>query len=180
MLTTRAKANHRPDSFQQEAIACLDKGIRIVAPAGSGKTETLARRVAARIESGIDPRRILVLTFDNNARKSLEQYVRDAVPPRKSPVIRNLNQVGKDILRRYFPTEHQQIPPRQSNEMREMRSRFNSRSEELPVLQWDGVPRDVLEVFEALKNQGVPTWQCCRYRGPNEVASSGVPPFARH
>lgn len=154
MLTTRAKANHRPDSFQQEAIACLDKGIRIVAPAGSGKTETLARRVAARIESGIDPRRILVLTFDNNARKSLEQYVRDAVPPRKSPVIRNLNQVGKDILRRYFPTEHQQIPPRQSNEMREMRSRFNSRSEELPVLQWDGVPRDVLEVFEALKNQG--------------------------
>ena len=34
---------------------------------GTGKTQTLTARVEALLENGVDPRRILVLTFSNKA-----------------------------------------------------------------------------------------------------------------
>src|ERR1700745_1651613 len=39
----------------------------IIAGAGTGKTNTLAHRVANLIVNGIDPRRILLLTFSRRA-----------------------------------------------------------------------------------------------------------------
>jgi DNA helicase-2/ATP-dependent DNA helicase PcrA len=39
----------------------------IIAGAGSGKTNTLAHRVAHLIANGIDPRRVLLLTFSRRA-----------------------------------------------------------------------------------------------------------------
>ena len=59
------------DPFQQKVVDSTATSIRMVAPAGSGKTETLARRVQARIAHGFAPHRILLLTFDNNARQSV-------------------------------------------------------------------------------------------------------------
>src|SRR5438132_5231324 len=45
----------------------------IIAGAGSGKTNTLAHRVAHRIVSGVDPHRILLLTF---TRRAAEEMIR--------------------------------------------------------------------------------------------------------
>ena len=39
----------------------------IIAGAGSGKTNTLAHRVAQLIAHGVDPRRILLMTFSRRA-----------------------------------------------------------------------------------------------------------------
>jgi DNA helicase-2/ATP-dependent DNA helicase PcrA len=39
----------------------------IIAGAGSGKTNTLAHRVAHLIVSGVDPRRMMLLTFSRRA-----------------------------------------------------------------------------------------------------------------
>ena len=39
----------------------------IIAGAGSGKTNTLAHRVAHLIVNGVDPRRILLMTFSRRA-----------------------------------------------------------------------------------------------------------------
>ena len=39
----------------------------IIAGAGTGKTNTLAHRVACLVESGVDPRTILLLTFSRRA-----------------------------------------------------------------------------------------------------------------
>ena len=47
----------------------------IIAGAGSGKTNTLAYRVAHLVLSGVDPQRILLLTF---SRKAAEEMVRRA------------------------------------------------------------------------------------------------------
>src|SRR5262245_30700957 len=47
----------------------------IVAGAGSGKTNTLAHRVAHLIVNGIDPRRILLLTFSRRAAAEMAQRV---------------------------------------------------------------------------------------------------------
>ena len=47
----------------------------IIAGAGSGKTNTLAHRVAHLIVSGIDPRRILLLTFSRRAAAEMRRRV---------------------------------------------------------------------------------------------------------
>ena len=47
----------------------------IIAGAGSGKTNTLAHRVAHLIVSGVDPRRILLLTFSRRAAAEMQRRV---------------------------------------------------------------------------------------------------------
>jgi len=51
----------------------------IIAGAGSGKTNTLARRVAHLIVHGADPRRILLLTFSRRAAAEMERRARRIV-----------------------------------------------------------------------------------------------------
>lgn len=53
---------------QQRAAVCHGDGpLLVIAGAGTGKTTTLAHRVAHLIASGADPRRILLLTFSRRA-----------------------------------------------------------------------------------------------------------------
>ena len=52
---------------QRAAVDHGDTPLLVIAGAGSGKTQTLAHRVAALIRRGVDPRRILLLTFTRRA-----------------------------------------------------------------------------------------------------------------
>src|SRR6185369_4062239 len=56
---------------QRRAADADDRPLLIVAGAGSGKTQTLAHRVAALIARGADPRRILLLTFSRRAAQEM-------------------------------------------------------------------------------------------------------------
>lgn len=99
-----------PDPYQQAVIAAGGQSLRVIAPAGAGKTQTLVRRVARRITEGVPPRRILVLTFDRNAKASFERMVQKVGLSRSvQPDIRTLNAFGWDILRRNFPDERSEI-----------------------------------------------------------------------
>jgi DNA helicase II / ATP-dependent DNA helicase PcrA len=51
-----------------------DVALLIIAGAGSGKTSTLAHRVVHLAANGVDPRRILLMTFSRRAA---------AIPPRQ-------------------------------------------------------------------------------------------------
>jgi DNA helicase-2/ATP-dependent DNA helicase PcrA len=57
----------------------------IIAGAGSGKTNTLAHRVAHLIVSGADPRRLLLMTFSRRAAsekaKRVERIARKVLGP---------------------------------------------------------------------------------------------------
>src|SRR5690606_10092065 len=79
VITQPSPATTRPapDPYQQKVIDATERSIRVVAPAGSGKTETLARRVEERIRQGIPGHRILVLTFDRNAAESFRSKMRN-------------------------------------------------------------------------------------------------------
>src|SRR5882757_2605078 len=61
----------------EHGCACLDDmpPLLIIAGAGSGKTNTLAHRVAHLIVSGADPRRIMLLTFSRRAATEMQRRV---------------------------------------------------------------------------------------------------------
>src|ERR1700690_1547779 len=61
---------------QRRAAAADDRPLLIIAGAGTGKTQTLAHRVAALISRGADRRRILLLTF---SRRAAQEMTRRAV-----------------------------------------------------------------------------------------------------
>nr|UXE45854.1 DNA helicase II [uncultured bacterium] len=68
-----------------------ERALLIIAGAGSGKTHTLAYRVAHLVRNGADPQRILLLTFSRRAAADMER------------------RVGQ-ILQRIFGTSMQRIP----------------------------------------------------------------------
>src|SRR6516225_5105700 len=51
----------------KDGSALNSRPLLVIAGAGSGKTKTLARRVAHLVANGIDPQRILLLTFSRRA-----------------------------------------------------------------------------------------------------------------
>ena len=62
-----ARSRSRMNEAQLRAVSHGGGPLLVVAGAGTGKTSTLAHRVASLIERGVDPRRILLLTFTRRA-----------------------------------------------------------------------------------------------------------------
>jgi len=61
---------------QDQVIGSLDRNILLLAPAGTGKTDTLARRIANVLNQGIATAdQILCLTFTNRACKEIQERV---------------------------------------------------------------------------------------------------------
>lgn len=60
---------------QREAVTHGEGPLLIIAGAGTGKTTTLAHRVAHHIAEGVDPRRILLLTFTRRAAQEMTRRV---------------------------------------------------------------------------------------------------------
>ena len=73
-------------SPEQAAIIGAASGpMRISAGAGTGKTTTLAYRIAHLIDGGVDPERILGITFTNKAAAELADRVRNVLADRVDP-----------------------------------------------------------------------------------------------
>lgn len=88
----------------------------VIAGAGTGKTMTLAHRVAHLVVEGVDPRRILLLTFTrraaNEMTRRVETILRRALgdiagPPAQAgllPWSGTFHAIANRLLRRYAPT----------------------------------------------------------------------------
>jgi ATP-dependent DNA helicase UvrD/PcrA len=62
-------------AIEHGAGAVADRALLVIAGAGSGKTNTLAHRVAHLVVNGADPRRILLLTFSRRAAAEIARRV---------------------------------------------------------------------------------------------------------
>src|SRR5215212_7530419 len=60
------------DPSQREAVVTVSGPVRVLAPAGSGKTKTLVNRILNLLNQGVAPERILALAFNKKARDEMQ------------------------------------------------------------------------------------------------------------
>ncbi|MDB5755656.1 MAG: ATP-dependent helicase, partial [Massilia sp.] len=89
----------------------VSRPLLVIAGAGSGKTNTLAHRVARLIQSGADPQRILLLTFSRRAANEMTHRagsvlhrvmgLRSSQAPTSLPWAGTFHSIGARLLREY-------------------------------------------------------------------------------
>jgi len=85
------------DTSQQEAVQAVNGPIRVLAPAGSGKTKTLVNRILHLLNQGVAAERILALAFNKKARDEMQDRLdRRSVD---GVEIRTFHSFGYEIVR---------------------------------------------------------------------------------
>lgn len=155
----------KSDEFQQRVIDARGSTIRVVAPAGSGKTQTIINRVLSRIRGGAKPSSILVLTFDNSAANSLREKLAAELaslravgssPDLGGLAIATLNAYGYGIIRDHFPTDYKKPPPDGGGRriLRDVRRALKERSPAHDAILPPNIQdRFFLDFFSLLKNE---------------------------
>lgn len=96
------------NSKQKEAVLHKEGPILIFAGAGAGKTRTITTRIMHLIKSGIEPRKILAITFTNKAAKEMRDRVLYSIEndtvlnndlPKEKPFISTFHSLGVHILK---------------------------------------------------------------------------------
>lgn len=87
---------------QRIAASHRGKAFLLQAGPGTGKTRTLVARVESLLDDGVDPRRILLLTFSNKAAAEMSERIALKRPKEAAALcIGTFHSFGLDILRRF-------------------------------------------------------------------------------
>ncbi|MBI5597012.1 MAG: UvrD-helicase domain-containing protein [Elusimicrobia bacterium] len=96
---------------QSEAVAYRGGPLLILAGAGTGKTRVIVHRVASLIKEGVDPSRILAVTFTNKAAQEMRHRVDALVAGAGAQVwVNTFHAFSAKLLRRH--AEAAKLPPR--------------------------------------------------------------------
>ncbi|MEU5934321.1 ATP-dependent DNA helicase [Micromonospora sp. NPDC047187] len=95
----------RADPVQAEVVGHTDGPMLVLGGPGTGKTSTLVEAVAARVAEGVDPERILVLTFGRRGATALRQRIeariaQDGHRVLREPLVRTFPAYAFGLLRR--------------------------------------------------------------------------------
>src|SRR4051812_49792803 len=91
----------RLDPTQQAVVDHPSGPLLVLAGPGTGKTTTIVEAVAARIEAGVDPEHMLVLTFSRKAAAELRSRITARVARTiREPLARTFHSYAYGVLRR--------------------------------------------------------------------------------
>ncbi|WP_207485445.1 UvrD-helicase domain-containing protein [Arenibaculum pallidiluteum] len=96
------KPERPPNHLQAAAALHRGEAYLLEAGPGTGKTQTLTARVAGLLDDGVDPRRILLLTFSNKAAGEMaERIARKRKDAAAAMWIGTFHAFGLDLIRRF-------------------------------------------------------------------------------
>src|SRR5687768_10346481 len=119
-------ARPRLDLTQQAVVDHPGGPLLVLAGPGTGKTTTIVEAVAARVRRGVDPERVLVLTFSRRAAAELRGRVTGRLGRvTKEPLARTFHSYAFGVLRqeaarRGHPPPHLLSGPEQDVLIREL------------------------------------------------------------
>jgi DNA helicase-2/ATP-dependent DNA helicase PcrA len=87
------------DPSQLAAVNAASGPVRVLAPAGSGKTRTLVNRILHLLNQGIAPDRILALAFNKKARDEMQERLERRASAERGLEIRTFHSFGYEIVR---------------------------------------------------------------------------------
>ena len=76
------KDGHTLDAEQRLVADAPDGPLLVVAGAGTGKTRALTGRAASLVKRGVEPSRILLVTFTQKAARAMTERLHDILPDR--------------------------------------------------------------------------------------------------
>ncbi|SCG57399.1 ATP-dependent helicase [Micromonospora inositola] len=142
-------ATRLADPVQAEVMAHTDGPMLVVGGPGTGKTSTLSEAVAARVAEGVDPERILVLTFGRRGATDLRHRIEariagDGHRVVREPLVRTFPAYAFGLLRRAAAERGEPSPrlltgPEQDLIIRELLDVVGEEPEDDPV----GWPEDL-------------------------------------
>lgn len=90
---------------QKKAVLHTEGPLLVVAGAGTGKTKVITHRIAHLIEKGVEPDKILAVTFTNKAAREMKERViqlaKTGCEESAMPIIGTFHAIASDILRKY-------------------------------------------------------------------------------
>jgi len=110
--TQAAAASAHSAALTAEQLAVVDHQYghaKVVAVAGAGKTTTLTHFIAARLQQGAQPRRMLVLMYNKAAQLDFEAKLQRLLPSQRLPEVRTFHSLGLRIYQRLI--EQGVLPP---------------------------------------------------------------------
>ncbi len=149
------------DLTQQSAIESVSGPIRVLAPAGSGKTKTLTNRIANLVNKGISESQILALAFNKKAAQEMSarlELKKVKVAKRlnqEGVVVRTFHSFGYEILRESLKWNFE-LETMKIQERNLMVRASQEVLENVPKFSWNDAIEVFLETLQKVKMELLP------------------------